>query len=557
MSGAEALETKTKQKKTAVWQPLAIAFALWFLVLIYAPFELYLTNQLEFWFTAGQLTPYALALFGVAFAVTALVLWLTKRAGGKLYPILAAACLIAFLCTWIQGSYLVFHLPPMNGAPVDWGAFLLDRACSIGLWVVITAVVFFLTIKLGTVRFEKVAVLCSLAVTLMLAATLATLFFTTDSAEKRRDQVATDEGMFTYSEDQNFLILVLDAVDGVAFEQSLARSPAYAEVFEDFTYFSNTTGGYPYSKCSIPLIVTGAWYEAREDFVSFETAAFEQSPFLQEVTERGYRKWIYPYDGSVTASVKAGEFENLTLDQPRFASFGFPCKLIIKMALVKHAPWDLKRFGYDLPGRLNEGIAFDGDAAYYDWSDLRFYQRLEAENPIELVSEKCYKYLHLEGAHEPHVYDPELHVLETSPYRDVIEANFKMVGLFLERMKEAGVYDNTVILIMSDHGSHNGMDLDTINQHPILLIKGLNEHHAYQRDDAPISYDDLQQAYFKLADGAQSEEVFSWREGDERDRRFLFYEMTNSDRIVEYIQSGHAEDMETLRPSGVVYTREK
>ncbi len=47
-----------------------------------------------------------------------------------------------------------------------------------------------------------------------------------------------------------------------------------------------------------------------------------------------------------------------------------------------------------------------------------------------------------------------------------------MLDLFLSQMKQAGVYDNTAIVIMADHGSHNDTDLRTINQNPILLIKG-------------------------------------------------------------------------------------
>ena len=549
-----------KEKKDKRLPPiLCVSFAIAFLVLIYAPFELYLTNQMEFWFTAGQLLPYALLMFAAAFALIVLLLLLCRRLNGKLYTAALAVCVTAFLCTWIQGSYLVFHLPPMNGAAVDWGAYPIDRICSVVLWVIIAAAAAFGCVKLGTKRFEKIASLVCLAVTLMLAITLGTLFAATDTAEHSRALVETDEGMFTYSEDQNFLILVLDAVDGVAFEQSMARDEAYPHVFDDFTYFSNTTGGYPYSKCSIPLIITGQWYEAQQSFVDFETQAMKTGPFLQKVSADGYRRWLYTGDPYMKVSVHEGDFENLMMDQPGFGSLAFPCKLLIKMAIIKHAPWDLKFLGYDLPGRLTEGMVFDGDdgRSYYDWSDLTFYRKLSAENPISLVSEKCYKYLHLEGAHEPHVYDKDLNVLDDSPYRDVIEANFKMVDLFLTRLREAGVYDNTVILIMSDHGSHNGKDLDTINQHPILLVKGLNEHHGFRRDDAPISYDDLQQAYFKLEQGALSDEIFDWSEGDSRERRFLYYEMINSDYIIEYTQTGHAEDMATLVPSGKVYEYKK
>ena len=57
---------------------------------------------------------------------------------------------------------------------------------------------------------------------------------------------------------------------------------------------------------------------------------------------------------------------------------------------------------------------------------------------------KRFKYITLRGAHEPHVYVKDLNVLESSlRARDVIEANFTMLDLFLSQMKEAGVYDNT------------------------------------------------------------------------------------------------------------------
>ena len=69
------------------------------------------------------------------------------------------------------------------------------------------------------------------------------------ASDKSRALIATDEDMFTYSEDDNLLILVLDAVDSTAFEQSMARDAHYSEIFSDFTYFRNTVGGYPYCSC--------------------------------------------------------------------------------------------------------------------------------------------------------------------------------------------------------------------------------------------------------------------------------------------------------------------
>ena len=546
---------KTKGGKTPLWPALALAVSLSFLLFLYAPLELFLTNQLEFWFSAGQMLPYALLLFALALLLMLLVFLALRCFAPRLYPWALALCLVILLCCWVQGSFLVAHLPGMNGAAVDWGAFRGDRIASCLLWIAAAALVVFALKKLGPKRFPQIAGFLSLALCLMLSVTLLTLFLTTDEAEKQRSLICTDEGMFTWSEDENFLILVLDAVDDTAFEQVLARDESYPAIFDDFTCFRNTVGGYPYSKCSIPLILTGEWYEAQSSFTEYETAALENGPFLNRILQDGFRRWIYPYDPSVTASVREGQFENLSMDQPAFAGVLPASKILIKMAIVKHAPWDLKRFGYDLPFRLTEAMRYSGQegVSYYNWSDPVFYGAVRDNNPITKVPDKVWKYLHLEGAHEPHVYDKDLNVLESSPFRDVIEGNITMISSFLQRMKEAGVYDNTVIVLCSDHGSHNTTDLVTINQHPILLIKGKNEHHPFRMDDAPISFDDLQTAYLRLLDGAQSDEVFDWQAGDARERRFFDYEMVNSNVLTEYVQTGHAEDMESLLPTGRIF----
>lgn len=552
---ADRENTKQNRKFRRLLPGLALAFAACFLVFLYAPLELYLTNPLEFWFTAGQMLPYALALFAASFLLLALLFVLAARLGDGLYTALAALGFLGLVCTWIQGSFLVRNLPAMNGAPVDWGAYTGARLASILLWLIAAALIALALRLCGPARFRTLAGLGSLAVCLLLGVTLLGLGLTADRTEKHQALTCTDEGMFLYSEDENLLILVLDSVDGLAFEQVLERDPSYPEVFADFTYFKNTVGGYPYSKCSIPLIITGEWYEADRSFLEYESAALEASPMLRRTEEEGWRRFLYPDDPYLSSCVRDGQFENMTPDRPVFQDFLSAAKILGKMAIVKHAPWDLKRFAYDLPYRLSELRRYSGEegVSYYNWSDQVFWRAIKDGSPIETVPEKCWKYLHLEGAHQPHVYDKDMNVLDDSPFRDVIEGNITMMRVFLQRMKEAGVYDNTAIVLCSDHGSHNGIDLVTINQNPILLIKGKNEHHAFRTDDAPISFDDLQAAYLKLLDGAQSDALFDWHEGDARERRFFDYEMVNSDILTEYVQTGHAEDMATLLPTGRVF----
>ena len=72
---------------------------------------------------------------------------------------------------------------------------------------------------------------------------------------------------------------------------------------------------------------------------------------------------------------------------------------------------------------------------------------------------------------------------------------------------------------------------------------------------APISFEDLQEAYVRLLDGRRSDEVFDWKEGDARERRFLRYSFLDDDHMQEYMQTGYASDMNTMIPTGREYNR--
>ena len=132
-----------------------------------------------------------------------------------------------------------------------------------------------------------------------------------------------------------------------------------------------------------------------------------------------------------------------------------------------------------------------------------------------------------------------------------------IVAAYLEKLKEADSYDNSVIIIMSDHGYDEEGTEEYGRQNPLLMIKGRNEHHDMQISQAPISYDDLQSAYMRLLDGAKGDEVFDWKEGDKRDLRFLFYWYLDEDHMTEYIQTGEASDLTTMVPTGVEFKRWK
>ena len=89
---------------------------------------------------------------------------------------------------------------------------------------------------------------------------------------------------------------------------------------------------------------------------------------------------------------------------------------------------------------------------------------------------------------------------------------------------------------------------------PALLIKGRGESADSMRtSSAPISYEDLADAFALLADGKGTLEVFKYKDGDTRERRFIKYYYACEDTMEEFIVYGRARDIESMRPTGVVY----
>lgn len=48
------------------------------------------------------------------------------------------------------------------------------------------------------------------------------------------------DNVLDMSDDENFIILLLDAVDGQAFSEVIEKNPEYKEIFNDFTFYNNT-----------------------------------------------------------------------------------------------------------------------------------------------------------------------------------------------------------------------------------------------------------------------------------------------------------------------------
>ena len=558
------MDNNKKNKLLRVMLPgIAVSFALCFMLLVYAPFELYLTNQSDFWFTRSLMAQYTLAMFAAGMLLCVIAFFVAAKLGDKVMTAVIAAAVFVMLGAYIQGTFLVSGLPGMDGTEIDWSAYPAERIKSIAAWVLSAAVTAVLLWKLGREKFKKIAGYAGAVLGLMLVLSLGMLMFTT-RPETRDTLEFTDINLMNVSDGENLIVVHLDSIDAGVFDEVLAQHPEYRDTFADFTHFDNTVTGYGHTKCSIPLILTGQWFIPKEtsdklgasliEYNDYVNTELERSPLFKALEEKHYRIGIYDSsDFLLYEDIYNGRIDNMLLDDPVPSDTGWMVKSVLRMAMIKYAPWDLKGVGYLLQYNMDlfRVSSVGRDYGFYSSSNSVFYDRLKEENCINVDSADSFKYIVLNGAHVPFKYDKDMNTVENATYEQQIEASMTIAGLYIERLKEAGVYDNSVIVFLSDHG--NTKSPEDRHQHTLLMIKGRGEKHEFAVNNAPISTEDLSEAFVKLMDGSLSADAFDWHEGDVRERRFYAYNWLTVTDFVEYIQYGQAGDHETLRPTGRVY----
>ncbi|MGN0160971.1 MAG: sulfatase-like hydrolase/transferase [Lachnospiraceae bacterium] len=537
-----------KKELLAGW---ILALALSFMLCFYAPLEMYFQNVFDFWYDAYTLIPVLLIMFLVVMLVQGMIFSVVYFMNKNAYRIWLVLSFIIYIASYIQGNFLVGNLLVLDGSEIDWSQYASGRIASIVVYMVVSGIVIFVYYRFKRDFFEEMVKAVSICMTLMLLVTIITLGRSGDAMMRKTNYCITYKDIMQMSRDTNFVILVMDTIDGSKFSKMLNEHPEFKETFEDFTYYDNTMAAYPFTEFSIPFILSGRWYENECSQLDYFDEAYGNSAFLNKMLQSDYRVGIYSSDMPLNQDYY-GNYDNVIAKN---GSITTPFRFMMnqmKLAGLRYAPFDLKRFCVFDVNDFWDMMEIEGWDIVYNFSNSnkKFYDML-LQDDIKLVKDRCFKFIHLEGAHVPFRYDKDVHIVtEGATYESGVEASVRIVDAYLDKLKEAGIYDNTVVMVMSDHGYDPSDEGWKSRQDAILLVKGIGEKHPMQISSAPISFDDLQGAYDRLWNGADSMSIFDYKENDVRERRFLWHSLDDEELLIEYIQTGAAADEDTLIPTG-------
>ncbi|MBR2670511.1 MAG: hypothetical protein IKE36_12030 [Solobacterium sp.] len=538
---------------------LGVSFALIYLLFVYGPLEIYAHNISEFWFDIYVMMTSIVPVFFLLWFLITGILLLVRRYSQRWFMILSMVVFGTFLVFYIQGNFFVSNLPSMDGTTIIWSEYTKDMIISVCLVILVIAV-----LCLGDYfireRMRGMMSLISVLISAVLVITTVSLAFSTNILNRKLHYIITDQENMTLSQDKNFLILLLDAVDSrMVYEQYTKDPENYEEAFEDFMYYPDTAGAYSFTHEAVPFIMNGVWYENDQDFHDLQLTEMANSPLFRTLEQDHWSIDYYDHDLLyITDEDTLTRYRNAVPFASKFKSIWAYTAKQFNLTMYKYAPYFLKPLtDYDLDSFIDlydvpEGTVLNS----FEYSNASLYHQLLDEGFKAQEPGKSFKYYHLDGAHVPFQYDLDLNIIPkgSGNYDDSVRISMKVAEAFVQALKQTDVYDSSVVIIIADHGYPYQNEGPTGRGNPLLMVKGFDEHHEFTVSEAPVSFEDLQDLYQRLLEGYTGDQQFTWKAGDVRKRRYLGYVYNN--KMTEYMIEGKASDLESYHPTGNVYILE-
>lgn len=518
---------------------------------------MYSTNQLDFWFDLAAMALPMLAVFAMFFLGSAAVMTavflinkaIVREKEPNVYRAVTIGLSLVFFAVYIQGNFLAGDLPALDGSTILWDEYKTNDFITICVCVLLVLVIVLMLLKLKLKQTFHAVAVSAVLVFAMLTVSLITELISWNAFVRKDSIITTIDGFDTISEDENFIVILNDAVGSSEFKKVIEANPEYKKVFEDFTYFPDTLGGYPCTRDTIPLVLGGKLNKNEMAFDDFSSQAYNDSPLFYELTERGYDITLYESE-LIWYGSKNFVISNSTAYESYKLTPWFYLQEEMKYVKYKYLPYGLKRHS-DI-----ESLDFNGVVDKYIWDDRTVHGMVTGTPVLEKIPEKSFKFIHTEGAHIPFKYDKDLNFLdEPGTYEQKIEATITMLNAYIERLKANDAYDNSVIILMADHGNTN-LNSSTdmlVRGNPMFMVKGINEHHEFTMSDKPLSYLDLIDIYGKLLDEKTADEAVA-DIPDERERFFMWYRNFRLEyHMEEYVVTDKAWEWQKFKKTGNEY----
>jgi hypothetical protein len=474
-------------------------FLLFVGVLLYTPILVLYFNQAAGNFTLASLirpATYCIAALGVS----CLLWWVWPRGWTAFNALLAGPVLYIF----ISATFYPVRTGVLDGKEREVDS--VDRFVHLALMALcgIAAIVslYRLPLRKTLARVGNALGAFALAASVFMAVSILPLHV------EKQDDVRYASAL---SPKQNVIVLLFDMLQGGFAEDYFAHNHAAEGLFDGFTFYRNAASFAPFTALSYAGFMSGG-YPAGEQIRDgkIRDAIYYKGNIIDDMAAKGFATRYFstiPYqnDNSKVIAIPG--------------DIGLPRKS------------DFLLFALTTRGRYMPYAYLPSGATLVPWAEQEFgfFSKADARDSFEWFThnvqvdrniDKGFVWFHSLMTHYPIRFDA---AGRFSPDRKPDDVNgevfyaFSLIEEFLDRLKRLGVYDNSCVIIISDHGyailrdiqhlppkgtyflTPFGSGISVGQYEPLVMVKKPAAHGALHYDDTAVSLLDLRKSLNEFA----------------------------------------------------------
>jgi len=487
----------------------------------------------------------------------------------RLMRVWAAILLAAGFLLWAQGTVLVTQAGPLYGQLLDLQEQAGRVPYELALWTSGLALAAVFARKVSRIGWSLSLAFVGLQV---VAATVTMAMASSTFGAPERSWTTPPAAIFELSRSKNVIHVVLDAYMSELFGEAVEDDADYFNrTFDGFVYFRDHLGAFPTTRASMPAMLTGETYRNAKPFRQFLESTLQRRSIAMALASQGFevRSISFQPGEHPSAMSAARPVVRYTIPTP-YGTYDdyvrFSAMQLFDLAAFRHAPQVLKPIVYNDDQWLWQRVLPPDSLMGQDSRTARasshaaFLTELADELTVG-IDAPVYQFIHVAIPHPPIVLDADCRFVEP---RDTTRALYAgqsrcavaLIGRLLDRLRALGIYDDSIVLVTSDHGwrlprrghplagvSTPAGDLQSVamTAMPLLLVKSKGASGPLRASMAPTSITDVAATIANLAGlppgQFPGQPVMQIPEAAKRSRSFAFHSWRDADWRREYMDS--------------------
>ena len=525
-------------RNISIYAILCIAF----LICVFNPYALYATDITQF--DSTQTIPTLCALFGIFLAISFIAIYLTSFIPKQFAKIPAFIFSLALFIGLIYSFILVGDYGVMDRFYFDKNPFVYDstellvRQSKEFIFVVALGII---VIAIALKRLIFVWKIVFLTLFIVSSVDAYNIIAQRTSAKEMANQ------FFSYSKsDKNIVVIMLDMFNGSHTPYILEQFPYFKAQLDGFTLFSNAISSANLTIPTIATLIGGEYYTAynmnkrKVNLANSIDKAFIDTS--NAFASSGFSVNIMSPVGSDTQSVQSQVHNSVSIvdyNTNQFVDFyaksegffddiikmrdfatTFDIAQLLVYGVFKFAPeFSLRQVIYDNGqwrldakdrGKSRAATSINYTSNFYAFTrtidtkstkpTFKFFYSLMTHSPFGIYfnNNKC-DFFSDKTAWEDYPHKATLRYIgdfqEKSYYKhfDGESCAIKYLADFVQVLKNAGIYDNTQIFVISDHGGLDSINIPILDSRPdvLFLFKDFGARGALKIDNRLMANYDI------------------------------------------------------------------